>query len=144
MSNAAIYQISTGKILYFVENCIRTGDSFHGTNMRVGVRMDGLAVKWTDEKMPPVVTAVDDLAGYEKTAGEVTASATPGPEIKPTSHADYAAAIKLREVISNLSYSEIDGMVDSIFPALNVAQRTFLKNHAKATLAIARIMDRRI
>ena len=133
-----------GVIVDFIEDCVKSGSSFIGSKTKIaGMKTDGLLLRWTNDTTNPVRNADGDIVGYDKTFSQLT-DAWSGPEIKSISHADYAAAIKLREVISNLTYSEIDGMVDTIFSALTVAQKNFLKNHAKATLAIARIMDRRI
>jgi hypothetical protein len=137
--HAVIYRKGTNKIHYVVKNCIRQGRKFVGDNMKVGVNLKLFDVMWTEDDINPIMNQEDEIVEWDRDVSDLTPSTNITEVIKPTK-ADFITAMKMRKLIDNLTYQELENYVETNITDLASA-KDFLKTLAKVTLALCKIVD---
>jgi hypothetical protein len=143
--NCAIFATGTDRIIHFIKNCIRCGEMFYGDGIKLHVKMEGMSVRWTnDESLPTYRTeegGIQWVDSWDKTVSELTEEIDSN-EIIPTTDADYIEALKIRKLLSSMTYQGVEDYINNNVTDLAGAKQ-FIIRHAKVTLAIIKMLDRR-
>jgi hypothetical protein len=137
--HAVIYVKGSNEIKHVVKNCIRRGRNFVGDNMKVGINPKIFDVMWTDDTINPILGIDNEVIGWDKSVSDLTPS-TDITEIKSLSRSEFKTAFKLRNLIDNMSYQELDDYIETNVVDLASA-KTFIKTLAKVTLALCKLID---
>jgi hypothetical protein len=137
--HVVIYEKGTNKIKYFIKDCIRRGKHFVGSNIKVNINLNHFDVIWTDDTVNPIVNN-NEIVGWDKDVSDLTPS-TDITEIKSLSRNEFKAAFKLRKLIDNMSYQELDDYIETNVVDLASA-KVFIKTLAKVTLALCKLTEK--
>jgi hypothetical protein len=133
--HCAIYRKGTDEITHFVRDCVRDGNDFIGTNMKLqGVNPNLWDVKWTEDE------AVWNGESWDRTVSQLSESQ--GTEIAKVTNIQYSEAVRIREELAGLTYSQVETYIMNNVTDLASA-RTYLIKLSKVVLAIIKIMDRK-
>jgi hypothetical protein len=139
--HAIIYEKGTNKIRYVVKNCVKRGRNFVGDNMKVNINFKHFDIMWTDDgNINPIIGQSGKLVGWDKNVSDLTPS-TDIMEIKSLSRDEFKTAFKLRKLIDNMSYQELDNYIETNVVDLASA-KVFIKTLAKVTLALCKLTER--
>lgn len=136
--HVAIYKKGSDKIKYFVNNCIRKGAVFCGDNVKVHINLKLYDIMWTDDIVNPIMNG-NEVVDWDKNVSDLVPS-TDTAEVKQPSKSDFIVAMKLRKLIDNLTYQELETYIENNVTDLASAKE-FLKTLSKVTLALCKIVD---
>ena len=137
--NIIIYKKDSNKIIYFVKDCVKKGNNFFGTNKRLhGIK--NIEYKWTRDIVNPILDEEGNRIGWDKSVNQINEEAE-NREIKEVTDIEFREAIKLRKVLMDLTYNEIDNHIETNITNLSSAKQ-YLKKLSKVILAISRIIDK--
>jgi len=136
--NVVLYSKGSDDIWWFVENCIKTGRNFFGSNVKLaGVSLDLYDFMWTADTASLIQ---EDPPIWDKKVSEMTESQDTNEVIvHPAS--EISEAEKMKALISGLSFQQLDAYIDNNVIDL-LSAKEFLKKLAKVTLGVIKIMDR--
>ena len=141
MTNLITYEHGSDNITMFLQNCIKEGNNYLGTNAQLfGVKTHLFAVKWTLDTATPTYDAKGNIIEWDKKVSEM-AEADPGEIIDPISGEDYRKAIKVRSFLADKSYEDVENYIDSYVTNLASA-KAYLKLLSKIVLGIIKMMDK--
>ena len=73
--NVVIADPKTNEILYFVKDCVKHGNSFFGSNVKLGLSdLSKLSIKWTDDDLTANKDEKGEEVGYKEKAREIRES----------------------------------------------------------------------
>jgi hypothetical protein len=140
MANIIIHKKDSEKIVHFIEDCIKKGNSFFGVNKKIiGLNPNIWEYTWVDDTANPILGIDNEIIGWDKNVSDLTPS-TDIAEIKPPTRNETKEALKLKKVIDNLSYQELDDYIETNVVDLASA-KMFIKTLAKVTLALCKLID---
>ena len=141
MTNCALYIKGSDDILHFIFDCVKKGHNFIGSNIKLtGLKPDVWGHKWTDEIIFPE-TLADDKFTWAKKVSELS-DALIDSEIKDVSDVDYGEALRVRRLLNDLTYDELEALIDKDITDLKSAKK-YLKKLSKVVLAMSKLIDRR-
>ena len=145
--NVILYKNGSNEISFFIKDCIKRGNNFYGSNTNIASKR--MEVKWTNDIITPIFNTVkivdkdiENIIGWDKTVDEVKEEPE-NREIKEVSEQEYREAVKLRKVVSDLTYIELDNYIENNVIDLPSA-KTYLKKLSKVVLALSRMVDKKI
>lgn len=136
--HAVIYVKNSNKIECVIKNCVRRGRHFIGDNMKISINPKLFDVLWTDDDINPIMNR-SEIVGWDKKVSDVTPSSDV-TEIKAPTKSDFIAAMKIRKLVDNLTYQELEAYIENTITDLASAKE-FLKTLSKVTLALCKIVD---
>lgn len=138
--NLAIYKKGTDIIKYFILDCIKTGDIYTGSNMKISSLPSKIGIMWTNDIVNIVYDENGNKIGFDKSVSELT-EANSNSDITKPSHNEYVNAINIRKLLNSLTYEEVEEYIDNNVVDLSSAKE-YLKKLSKVVLAISRIVDK--
>jgi len=138
MTNAAIYKTGTNTIKYFIKNCIKRGNDYIGSNKKILGLSDIFSIKWTNDSVNPIYKD-GEIVGYDKTIFELSESED-NLNINKPNHTDYSYAFRIRKLLNNLTYEEVEMHIDNNITDL-LSAKEYLKKLSKVVLALSVIID---
>jgi len=141
MSNAAVYETGSNDISYFLMSCTKTGNKYVDgvTGGSVSVSSALFSVKWTEDAADRVLDGKGNRIGYNKKVSDLI-ECGPGAVRDKTSKADSERAVRIRNKLTSITYSQAENYIDKNVTDLESAKE-FLKKLSKAVIAMARIED---
>jgi hypothetical protein len=136
--NAVVYQRGTNKVKHFVRNCVKRGNKLVGDNATILINARIFDTMWTDEILTPIMSN-NEIVGWDKNVSDLTPSAEV-TEIKPPGKAEFIAAMKIRKLVDNLTYQELEDYIENNVTDLASAKE-FMKTQSKVILALCKIVD---
>ena len=140
--NLITYNPLTLRIAHYVENCVRKGNEFRGTDGKYFTsKLAGLEVKWTlDTTLPVIDPVTGEQTGWDKTADQMEESATAGATVTTPDHASWAEAVEKRADMADLTFDQLDTYVNNNVTDLASA-KAYLKKLSKVVLGMIKMMD---
>lgn len=141
--NLALYRPGTSAVTHFLLDAVSeqastgAGRNYIGTGLRLMSVQEGFfSEKWTTS------ITVASSGGYDKLVSQLSAS-TGMVKVMPVSQESLSEAYRIRELITGLSYAQLDSYIDTNVTDLASA-KVYLKRLSKVVLALSKIVDRRM
>ncbi|MFB5622873.1 MAG: hypothetical protein ACE5RH_02665 [Nitrosarchaeum sp.] len=136
MANLVLYSKGSNDISYFIQDCIKDGNNFEGSNISLkGVKLHLFDYTWTNDDVK------FNKNKFDKRVSElVVASSTENTHRNRPNRSEYKDALKMRESISNFDFKQIDNYVDKNVVDLDSA-KDVLKNFGRIILSLCKEID---
>lgn len=136
MANLVLYRKGSSNISFFIQDCIKDGNNFEGSNISLsGVKLNLFDYIWTND----IVNS--SSSGFDKNVSElVVAPSTDNTHRNKPTRNEFKDSLKMRENISSFDFYEIDTYVDNNVIDLDSAKNV-LKHFGKIILALCKEMD---
>lgn len=141
MINAAIYDPETGRIIAFLRNATRAGNSIRGSNGRyvIGARQAGrIEIKWTEDTADPVFDLDGNVTGWSPATIEDMRESATDRDIGQISRAELIEYLDHLRDMARITDAQID---DRIALVTDLAKaKVYLARLTKETRDILRMM----
>lgn len=136
MANLVLFVKGSNTISFFVNDCIKDGNNFEGSNISLsGVKLNLFDYIWTND----IVNS--SSSGFDKNVSElIVASSTDNTHRNKPTRDEFKDSLKIRENISSFNFSQIDTYIDNNVVDLDSAKNV-LKYFGKIILALCKEMD---
>ena len=142
MSNVALCPKGRDEITHFLVDAWRDGNKFISSQgQSVTIKPSVFDILWTDDPAEPVLNEEGDRIGWNKKPSELVL-VSGGTEIANVTGQDYLEALKRREVISNMTYAQVEDYINQNVTDLASA-KTMLATLGKVLLAVIKLIDRK-
>jgi hypothetical protein len=140
--NVVIHKHGSDKIKHFVKDCVRKGNNFYGSNMKMfGCKPRHYDYIWTEDDANPIFDAEGHIIDWDKLVSEMTPSPDPPVEATTITPQEYSQAFKIRQLIDTMSYQDVEDYINANVTDLASA-RTYIIRLSKVVLALAKIADK--
>jgi len=148
--NAVICRKGSDKIIRVITNCYQRGRNLIGENGKIlGINPNKFDIYWTEDSTIKLVEE-GEQGEYNRTAEGLDREYNrtldgfiqdpDGVKTDAPSYSEYAAALKLRKLITGMSYSDLENYINTNVTTLASA-KVFLIRLSKVVLALSKIVD---
>lgn len=131
--NAVLYAKGTNTIKYFLKDCVRRGSHFVGSNAKIIANLKMYDVVWTND-----VATQDSEGNWDKTVDQLNHEDR-GVELGASSYQELKESLNKRELINNLSFSELETYIENNVTDFATA-KDFIKILSQVTLALCKLI----
>lgn len=132
--NAVIHKIGSDEIKYFVQDCVKEGNNFFGSNIKlIGIKPRHWSVVWTEDVVEPIGD------GWNKKVSELNHS-TETIELAKTDQIEYSKAVKIAKFLSSKTYAQAENYINNNVTDLATA-KSYLIDLSKVVLALMKIVN---
>jgi len=125
--NAILYQKGSNEIVYFVKDCVKHGNDFIGSNMKL-YGCKSFEVLWTED---------EEVKGQKLNKIKSSVSKT---ERRSINVQEYQASVKIIQLLDDITFTNLEKHIDTSITDLETA-KSFIKLMAATLKAVIEIQN---